>query len=154
MKKGDPSRAELAMNALADVRALLDDYTGTDWGYTIPAQKIDEILHLTYARMRMRSARRERRDATWLAKVIGTVWPREIAWRRGEEPVTALCFCVEITDGAKDAVGRKVEVRMSASDADFLARSMAGMAEWGKGKPGPADVLNELLPGGSVKEET
>lgn len=154
MKKGDPSRAELALNALAEVRALLDDYTGTDWGYTIPAQKIDEILHLTYAKLRMKSMQRERRDATWLARVISTVWPREIAWRRGEEPVTALCFAVEITDGAKDAVGRKVEIRLSANDADFLARSMAGMAEWGKGKPGPADVLNELLPGGSVKEET
>jgi hypothetical protein len=153
MKKGEPSRAELALNALAEVRALLDDYTGTDWGYTIPAQRIDEILHLTYAKLRMQSMQRERRPATWLAQVISTVFPREIAWRRGEESVTALCFEVRITDGTKDAVGRRVEIRLSANDADFLAKSMKGMAEWGHGKPGPIDVLDELLPGGSVKEE-
>lgn len=153
MKRSEPTRAELALNALAEVRALLDDYTGTDWGYTIPAQKIDEILHLAYAKLRMQSMRRERRSATWLAQPISTVWPQEIAWRRNEEPVTALCFEVKITDGAKDAVGRKVEVRMSVNDADFLAMSMKGMAEWGKGKPGPENVLEELLPGGSVREE-
>lgn len=153
MKSGEPSRAEVALNALADVRALLDDYTGTDWGYTIPAQKIDEILHLAYAKLRMQSMRRERRAATWLAQPVGTVWPQEIAWRREGEPVTALCFVVRITDGAKDAVGRKVEVRMSAQDAYFLGRSASSMSEWAKGKPGPVDVLNELLPGGSVNGE-
>lgn len=152
MKKGEPTRAELALNALAEVRALLDDYTGTDWGYTIPAQKIDEILHLAYARLRMDSMKRERKSATWLAEVISTVFPRAIAWRRGQESVTALCFEARITDGAKDAIGRKVEIRLLASDADFLAGSMKGMAEWGKGKPGPTNVLEELLPGGSVNE--
>lgn len=152
MRKGEPTRAELALNALAEVRTLLDDYTGTDWGHTIPAQKIDEILHLTYAKLRMQSMQRERKPATWLAEVIGTVFPRAIAWRRGQESVTALCFEVRITDGPKDTVGRKVEVRMSARDAAFLASSMKGMAEWGEGKPGPASVLEELLPGGSMKE--
>jgi len=152
-KKGEPTRAELALNALAEVRALLDDYTGTDWGYTIPAQKIDEIIHLAYAKLRMQSMQRDRRPATWLAEPIGTVFPRDIAWRRGQESVTALCFEVRVTDGTKDAVGRKVEVRMSANDAGFLALSMKGMAEWGKGKPGPVSKLEELLPGGSVEEE-
>lgn len=154
MKSGEPTRAELALNALADVRKVLDDWTGSDWSHTNPAQEIEHILHLTYAKLRMQSMRRERRPATWLAQPVSAVWPQEIAWRRGEEPVTALCFEVRITDGTKDAVGRRVEVRMSASDAEFLAMSMKGMAEWGKGKPGPDDVLNELLPGGSTGEET
>lgn len=154
MKSGEPTRAELALNALADVRKVLDDWTGSDWSHTNPAQEIEHILHLAYAKLRMQSMRRERRPATWLAQPVSAVWPQEIAWRRGEEPVTALCFEVRITDGTKDAVGRRVEVRMSANDADFLAMSMKNMAEWGKGKPGPEDVLNELLPGGSVKEET
>lgn len=154
MRRGEPSRAELALNALAEVRALLDDYTGTDWGYTIPAQRIDEILHLTYAKLRMQSMQRERRAATWLAQPVSSVWPQQIAWRRGQEPVTALCFEVRITDGAKDAVGRRVEVRMSANDADFLSMAMKNMATWGQGKPGPADVLDELLPGGSVEEDS
>lgn len=154
MKSGEPTRAELALNALADVRKVLDDWTGSDWSHTNPAQEIEHILHLTYAKLRMQSMRRERRPATWLAQPVSAVWPQEIAWRRGKEPVTALCFEVRITDGTKDAVGRRVEVRMSASDAEFLAMSMKGMAEWGKGKPGPDDVLNELLPGGSTGEET
>lgn len=153
MRKGEPTRAEVALNALAEVRKVLDEWTGSDWSHTNPAQEIDHILHLAYAKLRMESMRRERRPATWLAQPVSVVWPQEIAWRRGETPVTALCFEVRITDGPKDAVGRKVEVRMSANDGDFLAMSMKGMAEWGKGKPGPADVLNELLPGGSVKEE-
>jgi len=153
MKKGEPTRAEVALNALAEVRALLDEWTGSDWSHTNPAQEIDHILHLAYAKLRMQAMHRERRPATWLAQPISTVWPQEIAWRRGEESVTALCFEVRITDGTKDAVGRKVEVRMSANDADFLAMSMKGMAEWGKGKPGPVDVLDELLPGGSIREE-
>lgn len=153
MKKGESTRTELALNALAEVRALLDDYTGTDWGYTIPAQKIDEILHLAYARLRMDSMKRERKSATWLAEVISAVFPRAIAWRRGQESVTALCFEVRITDGTKDAVGRKVEIRLSGQDAYFLAKSMNGMAEWARDKPGPASVLEELLPGGSVEEE-
>lgn len=154
MKSGEPTRAELALNALADVRKVLDDWTGSDWSHTNPAQEIEHILHLAYAKLRMQSMRRERRPATWLAQPVSAVWPQEIAWRRGEEPVTALCFEVRITDGTKDAVGRRVEVRMSASDAEFLAMSMKGMAKWGKGKPGPDDVLNELLPGGSTGEET
>lgn len=153
MRKGEPTRAEVALNALAEVRKVLDEWTGSDWSHTNPAQEIDHILHLAYAKLRMESMRRERRPAIWLAQPISAVWPQEIAWRRGETPVTALCFEVRITDGPKDAVGRRVEVRMSANDGDFLAMSMKGMAEWGKGKPGPADVLNELLPGGSVKEE-
>jgi hypothetical protein len=148
-----PTRAEVALNALADVRAVLDEWTGSDWVHSDPAREIDHILHLAYAKLRMQSMRRERRPATWLAQPISTVWPQEIAWRRGEESVTALCFAVRITDGAKGAVGRKVEVRMSASDAAFLAMAMAGMAEWGKGKPGPTNILDELLPGGSIKEE-
>lgn len=154
MKSGEPTRAELALNALADVRKVLDDWMGSDWSHTNPAQEIEHILHLAYAKLRMQSMRRERRPATWLAQPVSAVWPQEIAWRRGEEPVTALCFEVRITDGTKDVVGRRVEVRMSASDAEFLAMSMKGMAEWGKGKPGPDDVLNELLPGGSTGEET
>ena len=153
MRKGEPTRAEVALNALAEVRKVFDEWTGSDWSHTNPAQEIDHILHLAYAKLRMESMRRERRPATWLARPVSAVWPQEIAWRRGETPVTALCFEVRITDGPKDAVGRRVEVRMSANDGDFLAMSMKGMAEWGKGKPGPADVLNELLPGGSVKEE-
>ena len=153
MKKGEPTRAELALNALAEVRAVLDEWTGSDWSHTNPAQEIDHILHLTYAKLRMQSMQRERRPATWLAQPVSTVWPKEIAWRRNEESVTALCFEVRITDGTKDAVGRRVEVRMSANDAGFLATSMKGMAEWGDGKPGPADVLDELLPGGSVEKE-
>lgn len=153
MKSGEPTRAELALNALADVRKVLDDWTGSDWSHTNPAQEIEHILHLAYAKLRMQSMRRERRPATWLAQPVSAVWPQEIAWRRGEQPVTALCFEVRITDGTKDAVGRRVEVRMSASDAEFLAMSMKGMAEWGKDKPGPDDVLNELLPGGSTGEE-
>lgn len=153
MKKGEPTRAELALNALAEVRAVLDDYTGTDWGCTIPAQKIDEVIHLAYAKLRMQSMQRERRPATWLAQPISNVWPQEIAWRRNRESVTALCFEVRITDGPKDTVGRKVEVRLSSDDATLLASSMKSMAEWGNGKPGPANVLEELLPGGSVREE-
>jgi hypothetical protein len=156
MKKGEPSRAEVALNALAEVRKVLDDWTGSDWSHTRPVQEIDHILHLAYAKLRMKAMQRERRSATWLAKPISAVWPREVAWRRGQESVTALCFEVEITDGPKDAVGRKVEVRMSVNDADFLAMSMKNMAEWGDGKPSLADVLDELLPGGSVEkgEET
>jgi hypothetical protein len=140
------------MVALTDIRAVLDDYTGSDWSYSIPAKRIDEILHLAYAKLRMDSMRRERRSATWLAQAMGTVFPRQIAWRRNEEPVTALCFEVRITDGTKDAIGRKVEIRLSAKDAAFLAASMTGMAEWCKDKPGPANLLDELLPGGSIRE--
>lgn len=153
MRRGDPTRAELALGALADVRKVLDDWTGSDWSHTNPAQEIDHILHLAYAKLRMKEMQRERRPATWLGEVISAVFPRELAWYREREPDTALCFEVRITDGTKDAVGRKVEIRLSANDAEFLAMSMKGMAEWGKGKPGPADRLGELLPGGSVDEE-
>lgn len=153
MKKGEPTRADVALSALADVRKVLDEWTGSDWSHTNPAQEIDHILHLAYAKLRMQSMRRERRPAAWLAQPVSAVWPQEIAWYREREPDTALCFEVRITDGTKDAIGRRVEVRMSANDADFLAMSMKGMAEWGKGKPGPADILNELLPGGSSNEE-
>lgn len=153
MRKGEPTRADLALGALADVRKVLDEWTGTDWSHTNPAQEIDHIVHLAYAKLRMESMRRERRSATWLGQVISAVFPRELAWCREREPDTALCFEVRITDGTKDAVGRKVEIRLSANDADFLAMSMKGMAEWGKGKPGPVDRLGELLPGGSVNEE-
>lgn len=153
MRKGEPTRADLALGALADVRKVLDEWTGTDWSHTNPAQEIDHIVHLAYAKLRMESMRRERRSATWLGQVISAVFPRELAWYREREPDTALCFEVRITDGTKDAVGRKVEIRLSANDAEFLAMSMKGMAEWGKGKPGPADRLGELLPGGSVDEE-
>ena len=137
MKKGDPTRADVALSALADVRKVLDEWAGSDWSHTNPAQEIDHILHLAYAKLRMQSMRRERRPAAWLAQPVSAVWPQEIAWYREREPDTALCF----------------EVRMSANDADFLAMSMRNMAEWGKGKPGPAVILNELLPGGSVNEE-
>lgn len=154
MRKGEPTRADLALGALADVRKVLDDWTGSDWSHTNPVQEIDHILHLAYAKLRMKAMQRERRPARWLGEVISTVFPRELAWYREREPDTALCFEVRITDGTKDAVGRKVEIRLSANDAEFLARSMAGMAEWGKGKPGPKSILpEELLPGGSTEEE-
>jgi hypothetical protein len=153
MKRGEPSPGEAMLNALADVRAVLDDYTGTDWGYTIPAQKIDEIVHLAYARARMDSEKRDRRPARWLARVVGTSFPRAIAWRRGMESVTAICFEVHITDGTKESAGRKVEVRLSSQDAEILGKSLVGMAEYSKDMPQPTTFLEELLPGGSVKEE-
>lgn len=153
MKKGEPSAAEATLNALADIRALLDDYTGTDWGYTIPAQKIDEIVHLAYARARMDSQRRDRRPARWLGRAGGTAFPRAIAWRRGMPSVTAICFEVHITDGTKESAGRRVEIRLSSQDAEILGRSLTGMAEYSKDMPQPTTFLEELLPGGSVKEE-
>lgn len=153
MKKGEPSPGEAALNALADVRATLDDYTGTDWSHTIPARQIDEAIHLAYARVRMDSQRRDRRTARWLARAGGTAFPRAIAWRREVSPVTAICFEVHITDGTKESVGRKVEVRLSSQDAEILGRSLMGMAEYSKSFPQPTTFLEELLPGGSVKEE-
>lgn len=153
MKKGEPSASEILLNSLADVRAVLDDYTGTDWGYTIPAQKIDEIIHLAYARVRMGSQKRDRRPARWLGRAGGTAFPRAIAWRRNMPSVTAICFEVHITDGTKESAGRKVEIRLSSQDAEILGRSLMGMAEYTKDMLQPTTFLEELLPGGSVKEE-
>lgn len=148
-----PTQHDIALNALADMRALLDDHEGTDWACTVPARKLDEIAHLAYAKLRMGAARRDRRPARWLAKAGGTAFPRVIAWRRNAPSVTAICFEVHITDGTKDARGRKVEVRLSSQDAEILGRSLVGMADYSRDLPQPITFLEELLPGGSLKEE-
>ncbi len=148
-----PTRNEVALNALAEVRAALDRQGSDGRGNAWPIQEIDHILHVAYAKLRMDSMRRERRPATWLAGPMGTVFPREVEWYSSGKPVTALCFEVRITDGMKDAVGRKVEVRLSAADATMLGASLTGMAKWAKDKPGPVNMLEKLLPKDSVKEE-
>lgn len=149
----DQPRAEIALSALAEVRALLDDWEGTDWSHTNPVRDIDHILTMAYARIRMAGQRRDRRSARWLAKAASGVWPRMVRDRSGKGGVVAVCFNVEITDGSKVSTGRRVEVRLSAGDACLLGDQMARMGAMNKSLPQMESVPEgELLHGGSVTE--
>lgn len=137
-------RSEIALEALKDIRALLDEWAGSDWSHTQPAQEIDHILEVTYARLRMASVARSRREAPWLAKVDSMTWPRRIEYD-GKTNV-AICFNVVITDGAKAARGKKIEVRMPFQEAADLGRSMSDWSDHSDGGPRTEEGLAELLP--------
>lgn len=44
VKPRQPTRLERAETAVAAVRAVLDEYEGTDWSHTIPATRIREAI--------------------------------------------------------------------------------------------------------------
>jgi hypothetical protein len=114
-------RQEVALNTLKDIRRVLDEASGSDWSLTEPAKMIDHLLYMTYARLRMAGRWRRIKAARWLAKLPGGCFPRSIVRAPGEDAEPYVCFVVEITDGAKVAVGRTVEVRIPAEDAPYLA---------------------------------
>lgn len=147
-------RSEIAMAALAQVRALLDDWEGTDWSHTNPVREIDHILTMAYGRLRMAGMKRDRRNARWLARITSYTFPRTLKNRLGPDEASAVCFTVDITDGAKSARGRRVEIRMSAKNARLLGRQMAEMGLVTGNGPQIEDISeDELLEGGSLKEE-
>lgn len=137
-------RSEIALEALKEIRALLDDWEGSDWSHTRPVQDIDHILHMAYARLRMASLARTRRDAPWLAKVDSMTWPRRIE-EDGKTNV-AICFNVIITDGAKAVRGKKIEVRMPFQEAADLGKNMADWSDGSDGGPRTEEGLADLLP--------
>lgn len=79
---------------------------------------------------------------TWLAKVTSFAFPRTFS--TGPLPATDdvatlrdaarrhhhVCFTVQITDGGKRAVGREVEVQLSADEAMELGPQMVSIAEY------------------------
>lgn len=138
-----PPRSEIALEALKEIRALLDGQEGSDWSHTQPARETDHILEMAYARLRMAGMMRNRRDAPWLAKVDSMTWPLQIE-RDGETSV-AICFNVIVTDGAKIARDKKIEVRMPFADAVYLGTNMSGWANHPDGSPRTEESLAELL---------
>lgn len=152
-----PPRSEIALEALKEIRALLDDLKGSDWSHKWPVQQVDQILNVAYARLQMASMVRDRKDASWLAEPISTTWPRELNSGEGGEATTSMCFNVRITDGAKAARGKKVEVRMHPADALWLGKNMASMASRYQGAPGSKVASrispDGLLSGGPEKED-
>lgn len=144
-------RSEIALEALKEIRALLDEWDDSDRLGEQPTQQIDHILELTYAKLRMADMVRNRRDATWLAKVDSLTWPRRL--ERSGETEAAICFNVSITDGAKAARGKKVEVRMSLDEALFLGENLVGWTTHTDGTTTTPASLGELLPGGSKKKD-
>lgn len=140
----DIPRSEIALEALKEIRTLLDGRDGSDWSHTQPAQEIDHILEVTYARLRMASVVRSRRDAPWLAKVVGTTWPRRI--EHESKVNVAICLNVIITDGAKAVRGKKIEVRMPFHEAADLGKNMADWSDHSDGSPRTEEGLADLLP--------
>lgn len=116
------ARYEIAEDALRKLGDFLDEWEGSDWAGTRPAQEVRGILDVADARIRMAASIRDRRNARWLARVTSFAFPRRV---NGDD---RLCFTVDITDGAKSAKGRKVEVQIPDSEAERLARQILGLA--------------------------
>jgi hypothetical protein len=144
----DIPRSEIALDALKDVRAVLDHWAGSDWSHSRPAQEIDQIVHVVYARLRMAGMVRDRRSARWLAKIGSFSFPRFLPGDKTRKVPEGICFEVEITDGAKVARGRKVEVRMTPVEAARFAGRLTSMAGRYHGEPIPGENLEKLLPNG------
>lgn len=123
-------RYEIAERALAEVRAVLDDWNGSDWLRTRPAQEVEGIVDVAEAHLRMAKDRRDRRPARWLARVTSYSFGRgfNAPGEFGNDPDPHLCFTVEITDGSKLARGKAVEVQMPDGDAERLAQQILRMA--------------------------
>jgi hypothetical protein len=78
---------------------------------------------------------------TWLAKVTSFAFPRTFSTEPlpNADDVAGLmqtarrhhhvCFTVEVTDGGKQAIGRRVEIQIPADDALRLSQQMARIAE-------------------------
>lgn len=116
------ARYEIAEQALKQIGDFLDEWEGSDWAATRPAQEIRGLLDIANARIRMASSIRDRRNARWLARVTSFAFPR----REGDG--NRLCFTVDITDGPKSAKGRKVEVQIPDTEAERLAGQIIGLA--------------------------
>lgn len=144
----DLPRSEIALDVLKNVRAVLDEWAGSDWSHTRPVQEIDHLLHLAYARLRMAGMTRDRRPARWLAKVGSFSFPRFAAGDRERKIPETICFEIEITDGSKAVRDKRVEVRMTSEDAARFAAQVASMAALHPGAmvTVEADPLAGLLP--------
>lgn len=118
----------LAEEGPAEVAAVLERMEGSDWAHTRPAEEIATAVGLTQARLRMADLRRDRRPARWFAKVVSFAYLRRPPGMRDAYDTSHLIFEVEVTEGAKTALGRKVEVRVSLDEAERFGAQLLGMA--------------------------
>ena len=148
MKHEDMPRQEIALSALEDIRSSLE---GRDRDEVLG--DIDHTLHLAYARLRMASQKRDRRNPRWLGEVASYTIPLYFQAAEDGEDRNLVSFIVEITDGPKSAVGRKVEVRMHVGEAIRFAGNMTITASAGPhyGMKQKND-FSKLLPKGDVNE--
>lgn len=131
MGEPDIPRYEIAEQALKDIGAVFDTWEGSDWSCTNPAQEIRSIADIASAQLRMASLRRDRRRPRWFAKVVTAVYGRGFMkpGEFGKDPDPHLCFTVEITDGVKSALGKRVEVQAPDGDMELLAMQILSMVE-------------------------
>jgi hypothetical protein len=132
MPETDIPRYEIAEHALNKIGELLDEWEGSDWSRTGPAQEVRGIVDIARARLHMAKQQRNyRRRPTWLARVTSSVYGRGFMkpGEFGKDPDPHLCFTVEITDGTKTARGTRVEVQAPDSEMEFLAMQIHNMVE-------------------------
>lgn len=127
----DIPRYEIAEQALAKLETFLDDWEGSDWSHTRPAQEIRSIVDVAVAQLHMACQRRDRRPARWLARVTSFVFGRGFnePGQFGNDPDPHLCFLVEITDGSKLARGKTVEVQVPDDEMERLAKQILRMTK-------------------------
>ncbi|MFB7312947.1 hypothetical protein [Streptomyces sp. NPDC056192] len=111
----------VAEHALAQIRDLAS-----------ASEEVRGIVAVAEANISMarRSRPRVSNRRSWLAKVTSFTFPRTFTRTWGKPAEHHVCFSLEITDGSKAAIGRKVEVQLAVDDAERLAEQMLRIAEF------------------------
>lgn len=129
--EGQVPRYEIAEDALKRIGDVFTEWEGSDWSHTIPARDISSIVDIARARLHMAGQQRDRRRPGWLAKVISGVYGRGFMkpGEFGKDPDPHLCFVIEITDGNKSVLGKKIEVQGPDRNMEFLAMQILNMVK-------------------------
>lgn len=128
MSSEETPRYEIAENTLKEIREVLDGREGGDRSHACTMQQVEHLVLLAEARLRMAGMRRDRRQARWFAVIPGSAFPRKSSLNKDEYDDT-IRFVATITEGAKTAVGKVVEVKMPMEDAMRFAQGVLGMVE-------------------------
>lgn len=130
--EGQVPRYEIAEDALKRISDVFTEWEGSDWSHiTFPARDISSIVDIARARLHMATQVRDRRRPGWLGKVVSGVYGRGFMkpGEFGKDPDPHLCFVVEVTEGVKSTLGKRVEIQAPDSEMELLAKQILSMVE-------------------------